>query len=120
MGFFTVTAKFYLLGLTLLGAYATWGFAKQNTLFDQLNASIDHPFPVLPGTSHELRKHWLGVEGLDRFISTFATFFWPVIDGEMPELSLQGIHFYAQLLSTWMLMLVEASRIGNNWRLVSL
>lgn len=111
-------AKVSLPLLAVAGFCGTLKFGSDNGLFKLIGGGIANK--TISGTDIPLRTHWTGVSPVDSAIAGMISFFWPILDGSMPELSLSTLHFYGQFLSIWMLLYVESLRPGNSWKLVSL
>ena len=94
MGFATGTGKIALLGLFYLGYLGTLYNIFQGGLANLLEGLKNDP--KLPGTTIHLRNDWTGILRLDQVLSSFVAFFSPILDGQLPRLSLLGIHFYGQ------------------------
>ena len=123
MGVPVALGKLVLLGLTALGAWGTWGLASTNGTFAlltkvrQLNR-LDVNGPQ--NSTVHLRQRWTGIAPFDDFFVAMVCFFWPTLDGSSPATTLQSLHFLGQAMSLWMLLYVEALRVGNKYRIVSL
>ena len=66
-----------------------------------------------------LKVHYTGLKALDRHLSTLAIIFWPVMDGSMPNLSLDTLSFVGQVVAVWSLCMLEGMRAGNKGKLIS-
>ena len=66
-----------------------------------------------------VKETYTGLKPVDGFLSALVSFFWPVLDGSDPRLTLGSFHFMGQVAAIWMLVMLETSRRGNNGRLVS-
>lgn len=60
-----------------------------------------------------LRTVYSHIRPLDATLTSLIPFFWQVVTGETPELSLFGIYMGGQLLSCLALVLIEGERKGN-------
>jgi hypothetical protein len=87
--------------------------AKQNGLFDHIEAELASPSPLLPHTGIALNTHWTGIAGLDSFLSFMVMFFTPILDKRNLSLYIQGLHFYSLLMAGWILVFIESFRFGN-------
>ncbi|KAK2877275.1 hypothetical protein FQN49_001280 [Arthroderma sp. PD_2] len=67
----------------------------------------------LPGTDQKLRTEMTGSEILDRILPGLLVFFWPVVDGSAPGLSLQALNFTGSVTAIWILVELECSRKVN-------
>lgn len=119
MGVVVGAAKLLLCSLAITGFLGTLKYSASNGLFDMLNGLIASTKPTLPGTDIAIRSHWTGIKQVDDLCRTMIAFFSITISGQSPTLSLQSVHFYGQGLATWLLMLVESSRVGNSWKFIS-
>ncbi len=61
-----------------------------------------------------------GVTALDEQLKVLVAFFWPVINGSHPDVSLHAANFAFQGSVLWLLLVVESLRKGNDWKVVSL
>lgn len=113
-------AKLTLPLLAALALYSTFYQSTLNGFIPYLRALQSSRSPYLPDSTFPLRAHWTGIPVLDRLAVQFIAFFWPVLDGANPSFSLQAVHFLGQGYAIWTLLVVEAFRVGNTWRAVSL
>ena len=82
----------------LAGIYLTWYLIAENgtaAMVDQLQLSDP---PSLPNGG-PLRVHYTGLQPLDRHLSALAILFWPILDGSMPNLSLDALNFTGQIVA---------------------
>jgi hypothetical protein len=109
-----------IVALTLLltsafGFYALWGFSSSNGLFEYIPETAKTLF------SDSANPTTLtGINALDEQLKVLVSFFWPVIDGRSPDLSLHAVNFMFQGATMWLLLMVEGLRRGNDWKVVSL
>lgn len=110
----TIVASTLLL-TSAFGFYALWAFSFSNGLFDYIPETAKTLFPdsTTPATL-------TGLTALDEQLKVLVSFFWPVIDGSSPDVSLHAMNFMFQATTMWLLLMVEGLRHGNNWKLVSL
>lgn len=121
MGVPVVLGKLSLLGLTALGVWGTWGLASTNGTFAILaKARQLNRLDVKGSYTVDLRQRWTGIGPFDDLLVALVCFFWPTLDGSSPATTLQSLHFLGQAMSLWTLLYVEALRVGNKYRLVSL
>lgn len=57
-----------------------------------------------------------GVWAVDAVIGGLVSFFWPILDGKTPYLSLSNTAFGGQFVATYILAFIEEMRSGNNRR----
>ncbi|ODH40897.1 hypothetical protein ACO22_01496 [Paracoccidioides brasiliensis] len=107
----------YLLPFTFIFAiYAIAIFGQQNGFLGMLDQNVENG--TLPETDERLRTTFTGVHAVDHLLTTLVSFFWPVVDGSSPSLSLHGLNFAGALGALWVLILLESFRPGNKARLV--
>ena len=112
---FLALARLTLLLLSAFGFYALWGFSTSNGLFEHTAESSKILF------SNTTRSAALtGIDALDKQLKVLISFFWPVIDGSRPDVSLHAMNFAFQGVAMWLLLVVEGLRFGNKGRAVSL
>lgn len=114
-------AKLHLGALSVLGAWATIGLAYQNGTIELLKSEAS-TFWVNTIEQGNTQTHdaWTGHSAVDSLLDSIVCFFWPMLDGSRPATTLQALHLLGQSMTIWMLLYVEALRVGNHWRLVSL
>jgi hypothetical protein len=106
---------FTLVLTSAFGFYALWGFSTSNGLFEYI--------PEMAKTLFSGSKDpatLTGLTALDEQLKVMVSFFWPVIDGSSPEISLHAANFLFQAATLWLLLMVEGLRRGNDWKVVSL
>jgi len=113
-------AKLTLPILSILAITGTFILSYNNGFLAQLQSYQAAPSPNLPDSTYPLRNHWIGISPIDKLCVQFIAFFWPVLNGENPSLSLQGVHFLGQGYAIWTLVLVEGWREGSRGRWVGL
>ena len=104
-----------LILLSILGGYCLHGFATTNGLYDAIK-NLNGKSTLHDGTPYS--NTFTGT-ALDRPLSTILTFFWPVVDGSQPDLSLASLLFGGQFVAAWTVTMLEGMRKGNHWRLAS-
>lgn len=102
---------FYLLGI--LGTLVTWGRVLADGSVALLQASLEDPNYLLPGTKHPLRPTFTGIPPLDYLLRTLVVFFWEAVDGSHPKNSAAGIYFGAQLFPVIVTLYLDSQRQGN-------
>jgi len=120
MGWSKGTAKLLLPALAIVGFLGTHKLAMDNGLYKMIAVNLKSSSPQLEGTNFSQRTQWTGFKAIDSHLSLMVSFFWPMLSGNIPNLTLMSTHFLGQGMSIWMLMLIETFRVGNTWRLVSL
>ena len=100
MGFSTQTGKIVLVGLFTLGYLGTYSYGFKNGFFEQIEAVTTQDQAKLPDTDIPLHLSWTGIGTVDRLFGTILCFFSPVFNGQSPRLTLLGLHFYGQLISS--------------------
>jgi len=113
-------AKLTLPILTIFAVTGTFILSYNNGFLAQLQSYQAAPSPNLPDSHFALKNHWTGIGPIDKLCVQFIAFFWPVLNGLNPSLSLQGVHFLGQGYAIWTLVLVEGFREGNKGKLVAL
>ncbi|OBT76673.1 hypothetical protein VF21_03918 [Pseudogymnoascus sp. 05NY08] len=83
--------------------------------FDLIESISQKAPHLLLGGPAVLRTVYSHVEPLDAQLTSLIPFFWPLVTGAMPELSLFGVYMGGQLLSCLALVLIEGERKGNTW-----
>jgi len=95
------------------GAHKTMGVTL-DLLLPMLRASIaGGEIQLADGIVVPLYKKYFGIQGLDRFISAFVTFFTPIIGDFDPISRTQGVAFLGDLIPLQTIWLVEGVRRGN-------
>ncbi|TLD05518.1 uncharacterized protein PgNI_09275 [Pyricularia grisea] len=107
------------LAVAVAAAYCIMGIPKQNGLFDMLDAlAEDHP-TRLPGSNVDGELLDVGSSGLGKLLAILIRFFYPVMTGESPRLSLFSFWFAGQVISMHTLVLLEGLREGNRGRVIA-
>ena len=91
-----------------------------NGATDVLGRIMAEKTPLLPGTEAPLKQIYTGVGFVDKQLTILTLFFWEIVDGSLPVASLQAFQFAGQIGAAWGLIMIEGTRRGNRWRLVSL
>lgn len=111
-------AKLTLPVLITVAVFGTHQLANKNGLFALVDSAI--AVKQAPDVDYALLTRWTGFESVDKLFSLMTAFFLPSVNGKHPTVTLQGVHFFGQLLSLYILMVVESFRVGNAWKAVSL
>jgi hypothetical protein len=112
---FLTVIKFTLLLTSAFGFFALWGFSKSNGLFQYIPDMAETLF-----SNSEESSTLTGLTALDEQLRLLVSFFWPVLDGTRPDLSLHAMNFLFQGAAMWLVVVVEGLRRGNDWKVVSL
>lgn len=83
--------------------------------FDLIESISQKAPHLLLGGPAVLRTVYSRFEPLDAQLTSLIPFFWPVVTGAMPKLSLFGVYMGGQLLSCLALVVIEGERKGNAW-----
>lgn len=111
--------KVVLFLLSLAGFYGTWVLLMNNGTGEQMAKLRDHAPHWLPGTQEPLRKVYTGIGAVDHQLTVLAVFFWEVVDGGMPNGSLQVFHLAGQFGAAWTIVVLEGLRKGNRDKVIS-
>lgn len=88
--------------------------------FDLIESISQKAPHLLLGGPTVLRTVYSHFRPLDATLTGLVPFFWPVVTGAMPELSLFGVYMGGQLLSCLALVVIEGERKGNAWGAIGL
>ncbi|PPQ94304.1 hypothetical protein CVT25_004961 [Psilocybe cyanescens] len=89
-------------------------------ILDSLTSETPQVLPPGPADSLiPLRQVYTKVWPLDMQVNRMTPFFWPLVSGILPELSLFGVYMAGQLVASETLIIVEGERRGNNGRVIS-
>ena len=113
-------SKAVLLLLCGAGFYATWYLLMNNGTADYMVETRDVGPRLLPGTKQPLKTAYIGIEKVDYQLTVLDVFFWELVDGSRPDVSLFCYHFAGQVFSGWALLMIESMRNANLWRAISL
>lgn len=74
-----------------------------------------------PENPVQFRKVYTHITSIDMLVGrlTLTPFFWPLINGEKPELTLFGIYMFGQIWGSETLLIVEGWRVGNMGKAIS-
>lgn len=89
-------AKISLALLAGAGLWSTLKLGSDDGLFNHISNAAANG--TISGTDVSLRTHWTNVKSFDGMISGMISFFWPILDGQMPELSLLTFSFIGKML----------------------
>lgn len=100
-----------LLALGVFGYVALHHFGNSNGFFDLITAAVENGV-----YSHKFTP----AQAVNDACNFFVAFFWPCVDGNHPGLSLASFVFAGQMVAGWGLVMMEAYRVGNSGRAISL
>ncbi|KFG86079.1 hypothetical protein MANI_026090 [Metarhizium anisopliae] len=66
-----------------------------------------------PSTDPRKRPHTTGIQSLDETLATMFVFYWPVLDGSFPGLSLMFSNYFGTITLSLVLVSLESLRKGN-------
>ncbi|KAH0598344.1 hypothetical protein MHUMG1_03642 [Metarhizium humberi] len=66
-----------------------------------------------PSTDPTKRPHTTGIQSLDETLATMFVFYWPVLDGSFPGLSLMFSNYFGTITLSLVLVSLESLRKGN-------
>ncbi|TLS30248.1 hypothetical protein PpBr36_03800 [Pyricularia pennisetigena] len=118
MGPFT-TSSVIPLAAAVAAAYCIIGLQKQNGLFDMLNTLAEEHPTRLPDSDVDGALIDVGDSGFGKFLLVLVRFFYPIMTGESPRLSLFSFWFAGQVISMHTLLVLEGLREGNRGRMIS-
>lgn len=104
-----------LLLTTGLAFYLIWYLVQNNGTAPPPSKGA----PTLPGTDIPLKESYTRIEAIDKQLGVLALFFWPVVDGSTPALSLFCLQFQGEVVAVWSLFMLEGMRAGNKGRIIS-
>lgn len=107
-------AGFALAVIGLFGLNSMFGQLNRNGYVARVQELLSSADPVLPGSETRLLTTYLGLPVVDDLLA-LATVLWAnVTDGSAPSLSLYVFQFGEQLVPIFLVMIVEASRVGHS------
>ena len=106
--------KVLLILLSVAGFWTLWGFPYQNGLLNLLNQETQ-PGAVIPGpTIAPMKQTYTGIGAVDKQLTVLVSFFYTAIDGNRADVSLSFLYLGGQVLSSWVLIMIEGLRHGNS------
>ena len=75
---------------------------------------------ILPGTNEPVKTKYIRISAIDYQLTVLDIFFWELVDGSHPAISLYGFYFATQVACGWGLLMIEGLRRGHRWRIISL
>ena len=109
-----------LILLSAFGLYSTWYLIYNNGTVAMMEKTRENGPHLLPGIDVPLKPSFTGIRPIDHQLTVLVTFFWPVVDGSLPNASLFCFMFAGEAVAIWTLIYVESQRLSHSWRLVSL
>ncbi|KAG2411787.1 hypothetical protein HFD88_009343 [Aspergillus terreus] len=103
-------SAYILLCLSVLGLDAIYGFGFRNGFLELMANSYRER--KLSGTAEPLQGNITGT-GFDELLGNLIVFYWPVLDGNHPGLSLQAFHFSGAIVAVWVAIQVQSWRSPN-------
>lgn len=109
----------YILPLfSAFALYAVFYFSASNGLFQLIDDAVRAN--KLADTAYPLRTVYTGVEPVDRLLTVLVVFFWSALDGYNAGSVLHALYFAGAFGSAWVLVILEAWRVGNSWTVPAL
>ena len=109
--------QFLLINISLFAIYAIWILFGANGTGQMLSTSKEAG--LLPGSTIPYKPFYTGLPQFDSFMVTLNTFFWSIVDGSSPTLSLFTFQFGGQVIALYSLTVLEGVRAGNQSRINS-
>lgn len=89
-------------------------------ILDSFASQIPQVLPPGPaGALIPLRQVYTKVWPFDMQVNRVTPFFWPLVTGVLPELSLFGVYMAGQLVASEALLMIEGERRGNSGKVIS-
>lgn len=102
-----------LLIFSALGFWTLWGFPARNNLLHYLG-ELSLPGASVPGPTYaSMQQSYTGIHVVDKQLTTLVGFFYTAIDGNRIDETLTFLNLGSQVLAAWVLISVEAYRVGN-------
>lgn len=112
--------KIMLAILSAAGFYGTWILLINNGTAEMMAHIRDIGPRLLPGTKEVLKTSYTGFGWIDYQLTVLTCFFYGLVDGSMPQASLQAFHFAGQFPAAYIIAMMEGMRKGNRGKLVTL
>ncbi len=110
--------KLLLILLSVAGFWTLWGFPYQNGLLKILSHQGE-PGASIPGpTVAPMKQTYTGIGVVDKQLTTLVSFFYTAIDGNRADVSLSFLYLGGQVLSSWVLIMIEGLRNGNRGKFI--
>lgn len=111
-------SQILLIVLSIAGFWTLWGFPYQNGLLKILGQQTE-PGAVIPGpTVAQMKQSYTGIGPVDKQLTVLVSFFYTAIDGNRADVSLSFLYLGGQVLASWVLVMVEGIRAGNQSKLL--
>lgn len=112
-----LTSRILLAALFGVGVQVLQVFSRTSGLFPLMEAQqakghLD--------STQTIDFNFTGVKPLDDVAGFVLMFFWPIVSGGYPGLSLVSFAFAFQAVSVWMVTMLEGLRSGNKSKPISL
>lgn len=104
--------KYILPIYGLLGLYSLGYFSYRNGYIDMVLEKRE-AWLSSPSTDPRKRPHTTGIQSLDETLATMFVFYWPVLDGSFPGLSLMFSNYFGTITLSLVLVSLESLRKGN-------
>jgi hypothetical protein len=112
-----IFSKVALPLLSAFGFYVTYGLSFRNGTFALIEKAAEKF--QLPNSNFALRTTFTGVGPIDNQLRVLLSFFWPVVNGDYPDVSLRCLRFAGSAGAAWLIVMMEALRRGNQGTAIS-
>ncbi|KAI9702836.1 MAG: hypothetical protein M1836_008050 [Candelina mexicana] len=112
-------AKVLLPFFSLAAIYGCWVLSFRNGTFDRISHIREVGPRNLPNTDQPIVGHYTGISAVDDQLDVLVLFFWGIVDGSYPDLSLQSFYGGGQFAAVWTIIMLEGLRVGNQWRFIA-
>ena len=109
--------QFLLVNISFSAVYTIWILFGANGTGQMLSTSKEAG--LLPGSNVPYKSFYIGLPQFDSFMVTLNSFFWSIVDGNAPALSLFTFQFGGQVVALYSLTVLEGMRAGNRGRINS-
>lgn len=107
-----LSTKFILPLYGALAIYTLGYFNLENGWIDLVLEKRQQWLNSVP-TDPSIRQRLTEIEGLDEPLTIMYLFYWPVVDGTFPALSVRLFHIFGTLALATVVLSLESSRKGN-------
>jgi hypothetical protein len=101
------------------GAYGLHGLGWTGGMIQTLQGILNDPAGKFPGTDVLIIRKYTGATAVDVVLANMVPFFWPVVDGRYPPLTLFSFFMFGQYGVAWALFVMESLRKGNKKKVIS-
>ncbi|EEP76434.1 predicted protein [Uncinocarpus reesii 1704] len=108
--------KYFIPLCSVWGAISVFYFSYQN---GHIPAVQDMAVSKLLPGGELLNTNWTGVTVIDEILTAFVPFFYPIVNGTSPNLSLYAAKFAGAVAAIYILVCLESVRAGNQGRLIA-